>query len=164
MDEEIEKIFENIKGKDKPRKNHWTAKKKEEATKKINQEVYKRSRQAPLQIKLDDLAIYINDRITRRGISKGLVSIQEDLNKNILDAEKNITETLITSDIHEQYSLLMNTKMLIKVEVWTDIRFLMINRAITPGEITELIRRQMLIDTELDRWLESMSKAISARG
>ena len=49
-----------------------------------------------------------------------------------------------------------------KVEVWTDIRFLMINKAITPGEITELIRKQNEIDKDLDRWIASIKKAISA--
>ena len=45
--------------------------------------------QAPIQLKRDDLAIFVNHKITRRGIAKGLISVQEDLNKNILEAEKN---------------------------------------------------------------------------
>ena len=49
-----------------------------------------------------------------------------------------------------------------KIEIWTDIRFLMVNKAITPGEITELIRKQMDIDSDIDRWLASIQKAISA--
>ena len=49
-----------------------------------------------------------------------------------------------------------------KIEIWTDIRFLMINKAITPGEITELIRKQISIDNDIDRWLESIRKAIQA--
>ena len=53
-------------------------------SKKINQEIYNRNRQAPIQIKLDDLSIFVNGRITRRGIAKGMVFIQEDFNKNIL--------------------------------------------------------------------------------
>lgn len=32
--------------------------------------------------------LYINDKITRRGIAKGLVNIQEDFNKSILEVEK----------------------------------------------------------------------------
>ena len=59
----------------KSNKNHWTQGKIDDATKKINQEIYKRNRQALIHI------------------------------------------------------------------IWTAIRFLMINKAITPGEITELIRR-----------------------
>ena len=70
------------------KKNHWTQTKIDNASKKINQEIYKRNRQAPIHLKMDDLAIYINDKITRRGIAKGLVSIQEDLNKNILEVVK----------------------------------------------------------------------------
>ena len=49
-----------------------------------------------------------------------------------------------------------------KVETWTDIRFLMINKAITPGEITELIRKQLEIDKDLEKWLVAIEKAISA--
>ena len=146
------------------KKNHWTQTKTDNAIKKINQEIYKRNRQAPLQVNLDDLAIFINDKITRRGIAKGLVCIQEDLNKNILEVEKNILRTLITDNIQEQYNFLVKAKKIIKIEIWTDIRFLMINKAITPGEITELIRRQLEIDKDLDRWLMSIKKAISANG
>ncbi len=56
---------------EKVKKNHWTQTKIDEATKKINQEIYKRNRQAPIQLKLDDLSILINDKIKRRGIAKG---------------------------------------------------------------------------------------------
>ena len=38
----------------------------------------------------------------------------------------------------------------------------MINKAITPGEITELIRRQLDIDKDIDKWSDSIEKAISA--
>lgn len=77
-----------MKEENKIYKNHWTTKKIEDATKKINKEIYKRNRQAPIHVKLDDLSIFINDKITRRGIAKGLVNIQEDINKNILKTEK----------------------------------------------------------------------------
>ena len=52
--------------KQKNKKNHWTKSKVDEGLKKINQEIYKRNRQAPIQIKLDDLSIFVNCRITRR--------------------------------------------------------------------------------------------------
>lgn len=145
-------------------KNHWTKSKIDDATIKINQEIYKRNRQAPIQIKLDDLAIFINDKITRRGIAKGLVYIQEDLNKNILKAQKYTVEVLLLANPQEQYNFLKNVKKIMKIEIWTDIRFLMINKAITPGEITELIRRQLEIDKDLDRWMLGIQKAISAQG
>ena len=113
---------------------------------------------------MDDLAILINDKITRRGIAKGLVFVQEDLNKNIIEAEKNTVKVLTITNPKEQYESLTKVKQIMKVEVWTDIRFLMVNKAITPGEITELIRRQLEIDKDLDRWLNGIEKAISAKG
>ena len=146
----------------KSNKNHWTQGIIDDATKKINQEIYKRNRQAPIHIKMDDMAIFINDKITRRGIAKGLVFVQEDLNKNILEAEKNTVKVLMITNPQEQYDNLIKAKQIMKVEIWTDIRFLMINKAITPGEITELIRRQLEIDKDIDRWLSGIEKAISA--
>ena len=95
---------------EKVKKNHWTQTKIDEATKKINQEIYKRNRQAPLHIKLDDLSIFINDKITRRGIAKGLVSVQEDLNKNILIVEKKTMEALLSNNLEEQYMCLLQAK------------------------------------------------------
>ena len=148
--------------KDKLKKNHWTQSKVDNAVKKINQEIYERNRQAPIHIKLDDLSIFINERITRRGIAKGLVSIQEDLNLNIIKVEKETLGALIEEKKEKQYEHLINAKNIMRIEIWTDIRFLMINKAITPGEITELIRRQLEIDKDLDKWVMSIQKAISA--
>lgn len=148
----------------KTQKNHWTQTKIDNATKKINQDIYKRNRQAPIHIKMDDMSVFINDKITRRGIAKGLVFIQEDLNKNILEVEKNTVKALIETEPNEQYKLLTTVQYIMKVEIWTDIRFLMINKAITPGEITELIRRQFEIDNDLEKWMSGIQKAISAEG
>ncbi len=63
----------NMEKQSKSNKNHWTQTNIDNATKKINQEIYKRNRQAPIHIKMDDMAIFINDKITRRGIAKVLV-------------------------------------------------------------------------------------------
>ena len=41
----------------KNKKNHWTKSKVDEATKKINNEIYKRNRQAPIQMKNGDVEI-----------------------------------------------------------------------------------------------------------
>ena len=147
----------------KLKKNHWTQANVDNALKKINQEIYERNRQAPIQIKLDDLAILINDKITRRGIAKGLVKIQEDLNLHILEVQKKTLEALLEQDEKQKYGCLIEAKYIMKIQIWTDIRFLMVNKAITPGEITELIRRQLEIDKDIDKWIMSIEKAISAK-
>ena len=146
----------------KKQKNYWTQPKVNEATKKINEEIYKKNRQAPIHIKLDNLTILINDKITRRGIAKGLVFVQEDINKNILEAEKYTLKALMSKNPVDQYGFLKQMQYIMTIEVWTDIRFLMINRAITPGEITELIRRQYEIDKDLEKWMSGIKKAIPA--
>lgn len=43
--------------KSKTKKNHWTKANVDEATKKINNEIYKRNRQAPIQMKNGDVEI-----------------------------------------------------------------------------------------------------------
>ena len=156
--------MEEKEGRKVHKKNQWTKNKVDAASKKINQEIYERNRQTPIQIKMDDLSIFINDRITRRGIAKGLVSIQEDLNMNLLTAEKKTLEALMSNNKEEQYNFLLEAKKIMKIEIWTDIRFLMVNKAITPGEITELIRMQLEIDKDLNKWIAAIEKAISADG
>ena len=116
----------------KSSKNHWTQSKVDNATKKINQDIYQRKRQAPLQLKMDDMAIFINDKITRRGIAKGLVCIQEDLNKNILKAQKKTLDAIFINNLEKQHEYIREIKQIMKIEIWTDIRFLMVNKAITP--------------------------------
>lgn len=46
-----------MKEQNKPKKNHWTQSKVDNANKKINKEICQRNRQAPIHIKIDDLAI-----------------------------------------------------------------------------------------------------------
>ena len=67
--------------------------------------------------------------------------IQEDLNKNLLKIEKISLEVIFSSHLEFQCEKLREIKKIIKIEIWSDIRFLMINKAITPGEVTELIER-----------------------
>ena len=73
--------------------------------KERKKEICQRNRQAPIHIKIDDLAIFINDKITRRGIAKGLVSVQEDLNKNLLEVEKSTIKALMLEDKNKQLGL-----------------------------------------------------------
>ena len=138
-------------------KRHWNKKNIEEATRKINKEIYEHDKQASIIIKLDDLSIMINTKISRRGIHRGFVNIQEDLNKNILNIEKIILQAYSESNAETKYNLLIEAKKIMKIQLWGDIRFLMINKAISPGEITELIRRQKEIDKDIERWIASIS-------
>ena len=40
----------------------------------------------------------------------------------------------------------------------------MVNKAITPGEVTELIRRSNEIEDIVDKWISSIEMVISAYG
>ena len=68
------------------------------------------------------------------------------------------------NDAKNKYNLLIEEQSSMKINIWSDIRFLMVNKAITPGEITELIRRQKSIDSEMEKWIASIQLALSAEG
>ena len=70
----INKSNKNIK-KSKNKINHWSKDNIDNATRKINKEIYAHDKQASITIKLDDFSIFINNKITRRGINRGLVCI-----------------------------------------------------------------------------------------
>ena len=147
------------------KQNHkWSKPNVDNARKKINKLIFQQERQASINIKLDDLSIFINDEIKKRGIQRGFVNIQEDFNKNILNIEKIILRALIENDANNKYNLLIEAQSSMKINIWSDIRFLMVNKAITPGEITELIRRQKSIDSEMEKWIASIQLALSAEG
>ena len=85
------------------------------------------------------------------------------MNKNLLEVEKYTIKALMLEDKNKRLDCLLKAKEVMKIEIWTDIRFLRVKRAITPGEISELIRRQVEIEKEIEKWGLSIEKAISAR-
>ena len=50
----------------------WSKANVDNARKKINKLIFQQERQASINIKLDDLSIFINDKIKKRGIQRGL--------------------------------------------------------------------------------------------
>ena len=88
------------------KKNYkWSKANVDNARKKINKLIFQQERQASINIKLDDLSIFINEEIKKRGIQRGFVNIQEDFNKNILNIEKIILRALMENDAKNKYNL-----------------------------------------------------------
>ncbi len=69
------------------------------------------------------------------------------INKEIYEHDKQSSISIKLDDL----SITINDKI-----VRREIQRGMVNKAITPGEITELIRRQKEIDSEVDRWIASI--------
>lgn len=148
-----------------PKKNKWTKSKVDECKRRINDEIYCRKKQASLQIKLDDMALYINERIQKRGIAKGLVCIQEAINLALFKIQGKIIEILTTPNTNIQLKLFIEIERIIKLEIWPAISFVMTCKGLTPGEAGELIGKQCKIDEELEKWKIKIEKtAISAQG
>ena len=81
-----------------------------------------------------------------------------------MKAQKISLKVLFSNNLEEQYNYLLEIKNIIKIEIWTDIRFLMVNKGITPGEITDLIRRSNEIESIIDKWMLSINSVIPAQG
>ena len=148
-----------------PKKNKWTKSKVDECKRRINDEIYCRKKQASLQIKLDDMALYINERIQKRGIAKGLICIQEAINLALFKIQGKIIEILTTPNTDIQLKLFIEIERIIKLEIWTAISFIITCKGLTPGEAGELIGKQCKIDEELEKWKRNIEEiAISAQG
>lgn len=130
--EEAEKTYK----KTKKENTKWSKSNIDNARRKINKEIFQRERQSSINIELDDLSTFINDKINRRGIQRGMVKIQEDFNQNLLKIEKIILQALMESDANKKYNLLIEAKYYMRINIWSDIKFLMVNKAMTPGKIT----------------------------
>ncbi len=146
------------------KKNHWTKTKVDGALKRINSDIYKRSREASIRVKIDDMSVFINSKIQKRGIAKGMVCVQEKLNLATLELSKTITKILLSNNPEEQLLLFREAEQIISLDIWNSIRFLMLNHGLTPGEISELIGMQHKINIELEKWKNSIQSAISAQG
>ena len=158
-------ISESSVKKKYPKKNKWTKTKVDECKRKINDEVYCRKRQASLQIKLDDMALYINEKIQKRGIARGLVCIQEALNLALLKIQQKTIEILTISETNIQLKLFTEIEKIIKLEIWPSISFITTCKGLTPGETGELVEMQVKIDEEFDKWKKNIVKtAISTQG
>ena len=144
------------------KKNHWTKTKVDGALKKINSDIYKRNKEASIRIKIDDMSVFVNSKIQKRGIAKGMVCVQERLNTAILELSKIIIKILLSSNPEEQLLLFQEANQIIYTDIWNSIRFLMLNHGLTPGEINELISMQHKINLELEKWKNSIQSAILA--
>ena len=146
----------NIVHSNTTRSYKWSQTNVDNARRKINKEIFERDKQSSISIKLDDLSVIVNDKIKRRGIQRGFVNVQEDFNKNLLNIEKVILQALLESDANKKYNLLIEAEYSMRINIWCDIKFLMVNKAITPGEITELIQLQKSINIEMQKWMASI--------
>lgn len=148
-----------------PKKNKWTKSKVDECKRKMNNEIYCRKRQASVQIKLDDMALYINEKIQKRGIAKGLVCVQEALNLALLKTEQKTIEILMAPETNIQLKLFTEIERITKLEIWTAISFITTCKGLTPGETGELIEKQVKISEEFDKWKKKITEtAISTQG
>lgn len=112
-------------------------------------------RQSPQVMRdLDSLSAKVNDKIRARGIPKGFVSIWEDVNSILLDCEKLVyyASIEVNPQTRSQY---LNNLLLKMRELSVDIRYLLKNRVLTPGEVGECSRIKKSITNQVYRWIKT---------
>lgn len=112
-------------------------------------------RQSPKILKaLDDVAKEVNSKIRMRGIARGMVCVQEDFNKEVLQAQKIVCQAYANKDVAERLSQLEEVGAIIKA-MWVDIRFMLIQKTLTVGEIGVLAKMTKDAQNQLQSWIDS---------
>lgn len=118
-------------------------------------------RHAPLLFaSLDRIANEVNKKLRMRGIGRGMVCVQESLNRTILEMQKLVYDAVKENDTQSRLSLLNEIQKLIRY-VWVDIRYLLKQHALTLGEIEVLSEYANTVDEQIKRWRQSIENRLS---
>lgn len=119
-------------------------------------------RQAPKILKaLDEIASEVNTKIRMRGISRGMVCVQEDLNRQILKAEHLICQAYVNPNVAGRLEQLEKIESVIKT-MWVDVRYMLNQHTLTVGEVGVLSAKTKNAQNQLESWITSTKgKAMS---
>lgn len=112
-------------------------------------------RQSPKILKeIDATASEINKKIRMRGIARGMVCVQEDMNREALKLEKLISRAYTEPDVEKRLDLLYRSNAVIKA-MWVDVRYMFKQHSLTSGEIGELADHVRKAQSQLEDWTTS---------
>lgn len=109
---------------------------------------------------IDRIASEVNTKIRMRGIGRGMVCAQESINKTALEMQKRIYDAVKEPDADKRMILLHDIQRKMRY-MWTDIRFLLKQRALTLGEIGVLSEYANAADKQIEKWKQSIDNKLS---
>lgn len=109
---------------------------------------------------IDRIASEVNTKIRMRGIGRGMVCVQESINKTALEMQKKIYDAVKEPDANKRMVLLYDIQRKMRY-MWTDIRFLLKQRALTLGEIGVLSEYANAADKQIEKWKQSIDNKLS---
>ena len=109
---------------------------------------------------IDRIVGEVNTKLRMRGIGKGMVCVQENINRTALEMQKRIYDAVKEPDASMRMELINYTQRQMKY-MWTDIRFLLKQRALTLGEIGVLSDYANATDKQLEKWKKSIDNKLS---
>jgi len=114
-----------------------------------------------LQKAYDDISGEVNAKIRTRGIAKGMVCVQESMNREVLASEKMLYDATTEPDAKKRLELIGELLGVLNY-IWVDLRYMLKNRALTPGEIGFLSKDAAEIKKQLKSWEQSIKTAMQA--
>lgn len=109
---------------------------------------------------IDRIVSEVNTKLRMRGIGRGMVCVQESINRTAIEMQKRIYDAVKEPDASARMELLNYTQRQMKY-MWTDIRFLLKQRALTLGEIGVLSDYANATDKQLEKWKKSIDNKLS---
>lgn len=121
--------------------------------------LYGKRHAPPVLKKLDDIANEVNTKFRMRGIARGMVCIQEDINSEDLEIQKRVYDATKEPDAHKRLNILIEIQKQMKY-MWIGIRYLLKQHALTVGEIGVLSTYANEIDDQIEAWKKSIEKKL----
>lgn len=109
---------------------------------------------------IDRIVSEVNTKLRMRGIGRGMVCVQESINKTALEMQKRVYDAVKEPDVSKRIVLLRGIQRQMKY-MWTDIRFLLKQHALTLGEIGVLSNYANSADEQLEKWRQSTENKLS---
>ena len=118
-------------------------------------------RQSPAVMRaLDKIALEVNTKIRQRGIAKGFVCTQEAFNRLVLDTELLIYWASKEKNLDKRGKQIDEAIMKIQ-DLAVVMRYMLINKALTVGEIGVISKYKKDITDQLYKWRKSVYEAMS---
>ena len=118
-------------------------------------------RQTPAVMRaLDRIALEVNTKIRQRGIAKGFVCTQEAFNKLLLEIQTLIYWASIEKNLDKRAKYIDAAIAKIQ-EVSVVMRYMLINKALTVGEIGVISKYKKDAVNQLYKWRNSVYEAMS---
>ena len=110
----------------------------------------------------DDFAKEVNEKLRKRGIGRGFVCIQEEMNRGVFHSQQLIYKATRESNPEKRLDLIQQAEGILGETIWIAVRYLLKQKALTPGEIGVLSSKAMDIRNQYKKWIAKTERGITS--